>query len=232
MLQKIKTIFKDGHRQLLIAGMIAGIATMVVSLTLAFVSKGFDITRHANSLLVLGEYGWLQTINFLLYGVLVTLFAFGVRYATKGKPGGTWAPLFVGIYGIGCFVVGLAPTDPAFGFPVGTNTVFEGYASISQSAQIHGIAGSIGFTAIAIAGFILARYFASLGEYVWMTLSLFAGLLVIIVVGYLAASAGSEVTSFNYLPVWTVGSFLWLYVSLVSWKLFVLSRSYNSALSK
>lgn len=224
MIQKIKSIFKDGHRQLLIAGIVAGYMVMTISLTLAFISKGFDISRHANSQLVLGEYGWLQTANFIIFGLLVAISALGVRYATKGKPGGVWAPILVAIYGIGGFIVGLAPTDPAFGFPLGSSATFEGFGAMSQSAQIHGIAGSIGFTAMALAGFVLARYFGSLKQYIWMTLSLLVGLSVIIVTGYLAVSAGSKITSFNYVPVWIVGSFLWLYVSLVSWKLFKASR--------
>lgn len=207
------------QNQLLTAGIIAGVLVLALSWGIAYLSEGFDVARHANSQLVLGEWGWLQTLNFITYGLLVTAAAIGAHYAMKGRPGGTGAPLLMAIYGIGGIIVGFAPTDPAFGFPPGTDTAFAGYAAISTSAQIHGIAGGIGFTAIAIACFFFARYFMSLRQRVWAGLSFCIGLSVFVVTAYLVVSSGGEISSFNYLPIWIVGSLLWLYVSLVSWKL-------------
>lgn len=206
-------------RKLLNAGIVAGLLVMAISFGLAFATEGFHLARHANSLLVLGEWGWLQTINFISFGVLVTLAAWGARLVMRGRPGSTWAPLLMAVYGIGSIVVGFAPADPAFGFPPGSQTDYQGYASVSLSAQIHGIAGGIAFTSIAIACFFFARYFASLKEYGWLTLSIVAGASVFVVTAYLVSYAGKELSSFNYTPVWIAGAFLWLYVSLVSWKL-------------
>lgn len=206
-------------RKLLEAGIVAGLLVMATSFTLAFATKGFDLTRHANSLLVLGEWGWLQTLNFISFGVLVTLAALGARRVLRGKPGGLWGPLLLATYGIGGIIVGFAPADPAFGFPPGAESAYQGYGSVSRSAQIHGIAGGIAFTAMAIACFVFARYFMAVKQYGWAVLSLVTGASVFIVTGYLASYAGKELTSFNYIPVWAVGSLLWLYVSLVSWKL-------------
>lgn len=215
MIQKLKQY----RRQLLTAGIIAGLMAITVSISLALLSKGFDMSRHANSQLVLGEWGWLQTINFLAYGILLIFAAIGTWYVTKNKPGGAWASILLGIYGIGSFIVGLAPTDPAFGFPLGSDATFKGYEAVSLSAQIHGVAGGIGFMAMAIACFFFARYFASLTQYAWVGISIFMGLLVFAVTAYLIVSAGAELSSFNYIPTWAVGSLLWLYVSLISWKL-------------
>lgn len=206
-------------RQLLNAGIVAGLLITALSFTLALATEGFSFTRHANSLLVLGEWGWLQTVNFIAFGILVTLAALGVRQTLRGKPGGIWAPLLLAIYGIGGIVIGFAPADPAFGFPPGTETVFTGYGSVSLSAQIHGIAGGIAFTAIAIACLVFTRYFASVKEYWWVGLSLLTGTSVFVVTAYLIAHADEEVASFDYTPTWVVGALLWLYVSLVSWKL-------------
>mgnify|MGYP004417259097 CR=1 FL=1 len=207
------------NNHLLRAGIIAGVLVMTLSLSLAYLSEGFDISRHANSQLVLGEWGWLQTINFIMYGILVTIASIGMHQVMGGKPGGTWAPLLMAIYGIGGFIVGLAPTDPAFGFPPGSDVIFKGYDHISLSAQIHGIAGGIAFTAMALASLVFARYFTAAKDYLWTGLSLIIGLSVLGVTAYLIYSAGSEISSFNYLPTWIVGSLLWLYVSLVSWRL-------------
>lgn len=206
-------------KHLLTAGIVAGLLVTFLSFTLANISEGFHLTRHANSLLVLGEWGWLQTLNFLVFGILVTLAAIGMRRVTRGQPGGTWAPLLMAIYGIGGFIVGLAPTDPGFGFPPGTQTTFTGYGNVSLSAQIHGVAGGIAFTAMAFSCFVFARYFASRKDYFWVVLSLVTGASVFVVTGYLASYADEQVTSFDYTPTWVVGTLLWLYVSLLCWKL-------------
>ena len=206
-------------RALLNAGIVAGLLITLLSFGLAFATEGFHLTRHANSLLVLGEWGWLQTLNFISFGILVTLAAWGARQVLRGKPGGLWAPLLLAIYGIGSIIVGFAPADPAFGFPPGTETAFQGYGSVSRSAQIHGIAGGIAFTSIAFACFAFARYFASVKERGWVALSILTGGSVFAVTAYLASFAGKELSSFDYTPTWVVGSLLWLYVSLVSWKL-------------
>lgn len=102
-------------RKLLTTGIVAGPCTMVISFARALIIEGFHFIRHANSLLVLGEWGWLQTINFIVFGILVTFAALGVRQALHGKPSGVGSALLLAIYGLGCIIVGLAPTDPGFG---------------------------------------------------------------------------------------------------------------------
>lgn len=205
---------------LLMAGIAGGLLVMVVSFTLAFTEPGFDITKHANSQLVLGQRGWLQTLNFILFGVLLIAFAVGIRRTLRGKPGSLWAPILVGIYGLfAAIIVGFNPTDPMFGFPPGSPLEYPGYESVSLSAKIHGIAGVIGFSAMTIACFVFARYFAWAKDYTWTALSLAVGGAVGAVVVYLATASNTEVSSFNYIPVWAAGAVLWLFVSLIAARL-------------
>jgi len=90
---------------------------------------------------------------------------------------------------------------------------------MSLSAKIHGMSGAIGFTAIAIASFVFARYFVWAKQYIWAVLSCVVGSSVMGVTLYLVLYSGGEVSSFNYIPVWISGTILWLYVSLIAWKL-------------
>lgn len=211
---------------LLTCGIIAPLMLGAVSYALALSTPGFDLTRHANSQLVLGQYGWVQTANFILAGLLVMAFAVGARRALKGKPGGLFAPLLIAIYGLfAAVIVGLHPTDPQFGFPPGTPLEYAGFDQISLSAKIHGIAGMIGFSALTIATFAFARYFAWMKQTGWSALSFLTGIATLGTVIFLQLSAGKELTSFNYIPVWAVGTLIWLYLSATAWKI---RRNYES----
>src|SRR5215831_7565091 len=66
-------------RMLLACGIVAGPLFTVVGLTQALTRPGFDITRHALSLLSNGELGWIQVCNFLLTGLLFVACAVGMR---------------------------------------------------------------------------------------------------------------------------------------------------------
>ncbi len=50
---------------LLSAGLIGGVQVTLISSVLAATRTGFDVRRHANSQLVLGDWGWAQTLNFV-----------------------------------------------------------------------------------------------------------------------------------------------------------------------
>ena len=89
------------------------------------------------------------------------------------EPGGTWGPLFIGVYGIGMIAAGIFSTDPSFGFPPGAP---EGMpASMSWHAILHSVAFFLAFTALTVACFVFVRRFASLGQKGWMTYSLSSG---------------------------------------------------------
>ncbi len=211
---------------LLICGIIAPLILGTVSYILALTTPGFDLTRHANSQLVLGRYGWIQTANFILAGLLIMAFAVGARRALKGKPGGLSAPLLIATYGLfAAVIVGLHPTDPQFGFPPGTPLEYAGFDQISLSAKIHGIAGMIGFSALTIATFVVARYFAWMKQLGWLVVSILTGVATLSTVLFLQLSAGKELISFNYIPVWTAGTLIWLYASATAWKIW---RNYES----
>jgi hypothetical protein len=57
-------------RLLLGLGVIAGPFYVAVSLAQALTRDGFDITRHAWSLLANGDLGWLQMANLILTGAI------------------------------------------------------------------------------------------------------------------------------------------------------------------
>ena len=70
-------------------------------------------------MLALGEYGWIQVINFITAGVLSLIFAVGVARRLQDGPGSTWAPRLLALFGAGLVIGGIFKADPALGFPAG-----------------------------------------------------------------------------------------------------------------
>lgn len=206
-------------RNLLVAGTVAGPLFIVVSLVQAFTRDGFDIVGHPASLLSLGDFGWIQIANFVAAGLLFVAAAVGMRRAMGSRPGRFWAPVLTGIFGAALVAGGVFVADPALGFPPGAP---EGIPEqISWHARVHGFAPMIGFTALNVAIFVFARYFAAIRQRGWMTASLAAGLavLVLTVVFNMSASAAPGPADINFLPLWADATLGFLFASAVAARL-------------
>jgi hypothetical protein len=139
-------------RSLLGYGVLAGPLYIGVSVAQALTRDGFDITRHAWSLLTNGGLGWLQIANFVVTGLMVLAAAVGLARAV---PASRWTGRLVGVFGASMIAAGLLRADPAMGFPVGTP---EGPGTVSWHGIGHLVAGAIGFLCVAAAAWVLARH--------------------------------------------------------------------------
>ena len=74
-------------RALLACGVIAGPFYIAVGAIQLFIRPGFDIRRHALSLLSNGDLGWIQIANFAITGALLLASAVGMRRALHGTRG-------------------------------------------------------------------------------------------------------------------------------------------------
>ncbi|MFE2915072.1 DUF998 domain-containing protein [Kitasatospora indigofera] len=153
---------RTGTRALLACLVVAAPLWAVVSLTQAACREGFDITRHPLSALSNGSLGWLQIGNFLLAGLLTAVGASGLRRVMRGTPGGTWAPRLVRLSGLGMAAAGVFVMDPADGFPAGTPAGPP--ATLGPGSYGHMAAGSITFTALIAACYVLGRHFSRAGR--------------------------------------------------------------------
>ncbi|MFB6841376.1 DUF998 domain-containing protein, partial [Streptomyces sp. NPDC056361] len=153
---------RTGTRALLACVAVAAPLWAAVSLTQAATREGFDITRHPLSALSNGSLGWLQIANFLVAGALLAVGATGLRRALHGTAGGTWAPRLVRIAGLGMIAAGLFVMDPADGFPVGTP--YGQPATLTWHSYAHFAAGSVTFTSLIAACYVLGRHFHRAGD--------------------------------------------------------------------
>lgn len=160
-------------RRLLACGAAAGPIYLVVGLAQALTREGFDMTRHPLSMLSLGDFGWVQTVNFLVAGVLVLLGAIGLRRSMVEDKRWRRGALFVGLFGIGVIGGGIFAADPSLGFPPGTPDAPP--ETMSWHALLHFIFGQLGFLALIIATFVFARHFAVAKLGGWSFYSAFTG---------------------------------------------------------
>ena len=90
------TTFDRGRavtKSLLGWGVVAGPFYVVVGLAQALLVPGFDLSRHALSLLLLGPLGWIQWLNLVLSGLMVL--AATARLANPTAPAARWSSPFV-----------------------------------------------------------------------------------------------------------------------------------------
>ena len=85
----------SGGPPLLIAGAIAGPLFVVTVLVQGAIRADYDPLRHPGSSLALGEFGWIQDVNFIVAGVLTLAFAVGLRHVPVPSPHkrAMWGPL-------------------------------------------------------------------------------------------------------------------------------------------
>ncbi|KAB8188127.1 DUF998 domain-containing protein [Microbispora catharanthi] len=167
-------------RSLLGYGVIAGPVYVGVSLTEALTRDGFDLSRHAWSLLANGDLGWIHIANFVLAGAMTIAFAVGLRRAH----GGGWAPRLLAVYGLSLLAAGAFRADPAGGFPRGVPA-----GEVSWHGLAHLASGGVGFACLVAACFVLARRFARRGRAAWAWSSRATGAL--FAAGFLAVASGA-----------------------------------------
>jgi hypothetical membrane protein len=138
-------------RWLLSCGVVAGPLFVAVFLIEGELKPDYDPMRHPVSSLALGPYGWTQTVNFLVTGLLTVAFALGLAHfsGVRRKVGAA----LVGIWGIGLIGAGLFVTDPVSGYPPGTPVFPE---EPTTAGMLHDLFSVPAFFALWTACFVLA----------------------------------------------------------------------------
>jgi hypothetical membrane protein len=138
--------------RLLGAGALAASLYIFFGVAQILFREGFDVRRHALSQLANGDWGFVQTANFLICGLLVLAGALGVRRATKPGANSLTIAILLALYGLGLIGAGIFPADPGRNFPPGAPEK----TSISQAGLLHFVFGGLGFYAITAASFVFA----------------------------------------------------------------------------
>lgn len=193
-------------KQLLACGVLAGPIYIAVTAIQALTRDGFDPAHHRYNLLTTGDLGWIHRTNYIVAGVLMLLFAVGVRRMLRQGRGARWGPLLLGLYGVAYITSGLFPADPVVGFPPGT---------VSESTTWHGIAQmasrSVSSAALIAASLVIARWFTAQGLRGWAWFSWLA--VPISLAGFALVEAAGADTATKYAAFLVPGILMWVWIS-------------------
>ncbi|MFA6268066.1 MAG: DUF998 domain-containing protein, partial [Pseudolabrys sp.] len=164
----------DIIRWFVFAGIAAGVFFVLVSTVETFTRPGFDLKRHAISMLSLGDRGWVMVATFIGSGLLTVLCAIGLRYAGLGGGIEFWGPSLVGLYGAGLILAGIFPAPAGMGFPPGTPN--DLVPVMDTGAKLHSVGFVLAFVSLIVACFTFATGFYQAGLSGWAILSVVAGL--------------------------------------------------------
>jgi hypothetical protein len=170
---------------LLVCGAIADPLFTVAWIVEGATRADYNPLRHPISSLSIGEFGWAQTANFIVTGLLTLAFAFGLRRTLQSHGGSTWGPLLIGAIAIGLLGAGIFVTDPLNGYPPGTPNLPQQY---SLPGRVHRLFSALVFLGLPIACFVFARLFARWSERRWAIYSVVTG--IGFVVMFIVTSAG------------------------------------------
>lgn len=94
-----------------LAGIIGPILFWLALILLGQTQSAYSALRSDISLLSLGANGWIQTVNFVVFGLLVIIFQTGLQRAVA--PGKAWGTLNVLAlaFGLGLLAIAVFPTD-------------------------------------------------------------------------------------------------------------------------
>jgi hypothetical protein len=206
--------FGDHSGPYLAAGQAVAPIFLGVSLIVAANSAQFSPVRHQLSLLLVGPWGWLETIAFVVTGVCGVLAAVGARRALRPGAASRAFPLLLGAYGVLLAVAGGAHPDAQLGFPPGAPD--RAPNPPSAAAAVHSLAFSLLAVAVVAAGLVLARRFAADGDRVWTGYCIANSVAIIVL-----TVAGSALTpaGFGGLPLFAVAACISCWVSAIAWRL-------------
>ncbi|GER92257.1 hypothetical protein KDW_64190 [Dictyobacter vulcani] len=98
------------QRWLLWAGIIAPLLFFVVFMLDGFLKPGYSVDNEAISYLEVGSYGWIQQINFIVFGLLLLAFMLGYRQRMRPILGRNWlyaGCIFLALSDLGWILAGL-----------------------------------------------------------------------------------------------------------------------------
>jgi hypothetical protein len=192
-------------KSLLGYGVIAGPLYVGVSLAQALTRDGFDLTRHAWSLLANGDLGWIQIANFTLSGAMLVAFAVGLRRALRGGRGQAWAPRLLGTFGVAMALSALVfRADPAQGFPPGAPE----QPQLTWHGALHYPVAGISFLSLVVACLVIASRYRAEGRPGWAAFSRVTGAVFLVGFAGLSASAGAA---------WSVVTFIVALLLAFAW---------------
>jgi len=200
---------------LLSCGLIGCPLFLITVLIEGFVRPGYNSFLYPLSSLSLGEWGWIQILNFIITGILLIGFSFGLRKSFNSNNVKFRGPLLIGFVGSGLIGAGIFVTDPIFGYPPNEPLLLRQF---TIHGHLHDAFSMLVFVCLPWACFNFRKKFISKGENRWANYSSFTGYAFI--AAFIIASMGfkqlSGFVNFAGLFQRLCIAFGWLWLTLLS----------------
>ncbi|MGZ3836587.1 MAG: DUF998 domain-containing protein, partial [Mucilaginibacter sp.] len=100
------------QKSLLLCGAIGPVLFVFVYFTFGEIAPDYDMIRQPVGGLELLDHGWIQSLNFIVFGFTTCAFAAGLRRELRGGFGATMLPLFHVFTAIGMLLLGVFIHEP------------------------------------------------------------------------------------------------------------------------
>jgi hypothetical protein len=201
--------YRPSLSTLLTCGLLAGPLFVLSFWLQGLLRADYDPLRHPVSSLAIGTTGWVQSLTFLVCGVLTLAFAVGLWRLHESR----WGPILVGLIGVGFLGAGLFTTDPISGYPPGTPDQLTQYTA---SGALHQLFSAFFFLGLPVACFVYARHLPRS----WAIYSVLSGITFLIAFALAAAGFSQNPTFAAYGGLWQRISILiglgWL--TMLAWR--------------
>lgn len=131
------------------AGMLGSALFVGVFMLEGWLRPGYSLLAMYISALSLGPRGWIQITNFILLGIMLALFTWGVAAVFPTGKASRWGIILLAVLAVLFIISGPFVMDP-MGTPQSSATVH---------GTIHGLAGGIVFLVMPICMFVFLRRF-------------------------------------------------------------------------
>ncbi len=156
----------------LLCGVIAYPLFILVVLTEGILRPDYSSLLHPLSSLSIGETGWIQIVNFILAGILLVVFSFGLKQIFITPNENFRGPLLIRLVGIGLIGAGIFVTDPIYGYPIDKPLLLRQF---TFHGHLHDGFSMLVFICMPWACFVFRKYFISNGMKGWAYYSAFTG---------------------------------------------------------
>ncbi len=159
-------------KTLLWCGVIACPLFITISFIEGAMRADYSSIRFPLSSLAIGVTGWTQIVNFIVTGILLFIFSFGLRRIFNTSKTKFKGPLLISLVGIGLIVAGFCYTDPVYGYP--TNLPLK-VAQFTIRGHLHDGFSMFVFVCLPWACFVFRKNFIAMHEHSWATYSSITG---------------------------------------------------------
>jgi hypothetical membrane protein len=97
------------------AGIVGPVIFVVVALVQSLLRRDHSLVGHPISALAAGPSGWVQNVNFLLFGLLMIAYAVGLHLGVRPSRAGVVGVLFLLLSGVGLMWAAVFPATDATG---------------------------------------------------------------------------------------------------------------------